>query len=135
MITDPISDYIIRIKNASLARHLFAEIPFSKIKREMTSILYDQGFISSYKICDPDKDRKFPTIKVALKYDVLTKSPVISEFKRISKPGLRKYASVPDIPEYMNGLGTCILSTSKGLLTSTQARKQNVGGELICYIF
>ena len=132
MLTDPISDYLTRIRNASRAGHRVVEIPASNLKKEMTKILFDQGFILSYKFED---DKVQGTIKIALKYDRLTKEPVIKKIRRISKPGLRKYASSDDMPRVLNGLGIAIVSTSHGVMTSKQAKRDNVGGEVLCYVY
>lgn len=133
MITDPISDYIVRIRNASLARHPFVDIPVSILKKDMTTILYDQGYISSYKICETNLGRS--VIRIAVKYDQLTGQPVISQFKRISKPGLRKYVSVKEFQSFYNGLGVSILSTSRGVISGGDTKRFNVGGELLCCVF
>jgi len=128
----PVSDYLTRIRNAVAAGHRTVEIPASNLKKELTKILFDQGYILSYKFID---DNKQGFIKIALKYDKVTKEPVIKEIQRISKPGLRKYAGHGEIPRILNGLGISIVSTSKGLMTGKQAKKNNVGGELLCYVY
>lgn len=130
-LTDPIADYLTRIRNAQIAGHRIVEIPASKMKKSITEILYDQGYILKYKF----EDGLPGTIKIALKYDNKSKLPVIKKLGRISTPGLRKYASVDEIPRIINGLGIAIVSTSKGLMTDKQARRENVGGELICYVY
>ncbi|MGB5237498.1 MAG: 30S ribosomal protein S8 [Flavobacteriaceae bacterium] len=132
MLTDPIADYLTRIRNASRAGHRVVEIPASNLKREMTKILFDQGFILSYKF---DDDQVQGSIKIALKYDRSTKEPVIKKMKRISKPGLRKYASSTEMPRVLNGLGIAIVSTSHGVMTSKQANREKVGGEVLCYVY
>ncbi|MEM7381703.1 MAG: 30S ribosomal protein S8 [Bacteroidota bacterium] len=132
MFTDPISDYLTRIRNASSAGHRVVEIPASNLKKEITKILFDQGYILSYKF---DEDKVQGTIKIALKYDRLTKEPVIKKIQRISKPGLRKYAGSDDLPRVLNGLGVAIVSTSHGVMTSKQAKRDNVGGEVLCYVY
>lgn len=132
MFTDPIADYLTRIRNASSAGHRVVEIPASNLKKEVTKILFDQGYILSYKFED---DRVQGIIKIALKYDKATKEPVIKKIQRISKPGLRKYAGSEDMPRVLNGLGVAIVSTSHGVMTSKQARKENVGGEVLCYVY
>ena len=132
MFTDPIADFLTRIRNASRAGHRVVEIPASNLKKEMTKILFDQGYILSYKFED---DKVQGTIKIALKYDRLTKEPVIKKIRRISKPGLRKYASSDDMPRVLNGLGIAIVSTSHGVMTSKQAERDNVGGEVLCYVY
>jgi small subunit ribosomal protein S8 len=132
MNLDPVSDYLTRIRNAVAAGHRTVEIPASNLKKEMTKILFDQGYILSYKFID---DEKQGVIKIALKYDKQTQEPVIKKIQRISKPGLRKYAGHDGIPRVLNGLGISIVSTSKGLMTGKQAQKANVGGELLCYVY
>jgi small subunit ribosomal protein S8 len=132
MFTDPISDYLTRIRNASRAGHRVVEIPASNLKKEITKILFDQGYILSYKF---EEDKVQGIIKIALKYDKQTKEPVIKKIQRISKPGLRKYAASEDLPRILNGLGVAIVSTSHGVMTSKQAKKENVGGEVLCYVY
>lgn len=132
MVTDPIADYLTRIRNAQMAGHTVVDIPASNMKKKMTEILYDQGYILQYKF---DDEGPQGTIKIALKYDAVTKRPAIRELVRISKPGLRKYTHVGGIPRIKNGLGVAILSTSKGVITDKKARELNVGGEIICYIY
>ncbi len=131
MNTDPISDYLTRIRNANSAGHRVVSIPASKLKLEITKILFDQGYILSYK---EEKDSVQGSIKIALKYDRLTKEPVIKKLQRISTPGLRKYVSSNEVPRVLNGLGIAIVSTSHGVMTGKQAKKENVGGEVICYV-
>lgn len=131
MNTDPISDYLTRMRNAIAANHKVVEIPTSKIKKEITKILFDQGYILNYKFVD---DTNPGIIKIALKYHPVTKQSAISQLKRISKPGLRKYVGVDNMPSVLNGLGIAIVSTSHGMMTDKEARQQNVGGEIICYI-
>lgn len=133
MTTDPISDYLTRVRNAVKAGHRVVEIPASNLKKEVTKILFDQGYVLSYKF----EDDKGPqgTIKIALKYDKITKDPVIKKIQRISKPGLRKYVSSSEIPRVLNGLGIAIVSTSAGVMTGKQAQSQNVGGEVLCYVY
>lgn len=132
MLTDPISDYLTRIRNASRAGHRVVEIPASNLKKEMTKILFDQGYILSYKFEDDNLQGR---IKIALKYDKITKEPVIKKIRRISKPGLRKYASSDQMPRILNGLGIALVSTSHGVMTSKQAKRDNVGGEVLCYVY
>jgi small subunit ribosomal protein S8 len=132
MFTDPIADYLTRIRNASSAGHRVVEIPASNLKREVTKILFDQGYILSYKF---EENEIQGIIKIALKYDRLTKEPVIRKIQRISTPGLRKYASSGDMPRVLNGLGVAIVSTSHGVMTSKQAQRDNVGGEVLCYVY
>ena len=133
MNIDPISDFLTRVRNAVTAGHRVVEIPASKVKKEITKILFDQGYILSYKFEDDNGPQG--TIKIALKYDKLTKDPVIKDIQRISKPGLRKYTSSSDIPRILNGLGIAIVSTSHGVMTGKQAQDQNVGGEVLCYVY
>ena len=132
MTTDPIADYLTRIRNAVLASHRVVEIPASNLKKEITKILFDQGYILSYKFEDNTAQG---TIKIALKYDKLTKESVIKNIQRISKPGLRKYAGANEVPRILNGLGIAIVSTSHGVMTGKQARAQKVGGEVLCYVY
>ena len=132
MYTDPIADYLTRIRNAAKANHKVVEIPASNLKKEITKILFDQGYILSYKFDDSTVQG---TIKIALKYDKETKESVIRDIQRISKPGLRKYSSSSSIPRILNGLGIAIVSTSKGLMTGKKAKQLNVGGEVICYVY
>jgi len=132
MYTDPIADYLTRIRNAVKANHRVVEIPASNLKKEITKILFEQGYILSYKFDDSTVQG---TIKIALKYNKETKEPVIKKIQRISKPGLRKYASADEMPRILNGLGIAIVSTSHGVLTGKQAHKDNVGGELLCYVY
>jgi len=132
MFTDPIADYLTRIRNASSAGHRVVEIPASNLKKEVTKILFDQGYILSYKF---EENKVQGTIKIALKYDRLTKEPVIRKIQRLSTPGLRKYASSGDMPRVLNGLGIAIVSTSHGVMTSKQAQRDNVGGEVLCYVY
>lgn len=132
MYTDPIADFLTRIRNAVRANHKVVEIPASNLKKEITKILFDQGYILSYKF---DDNSVQGTIKIALKYDKETKESVIKDIQRISKPGLRKYSGSTTLPRILNGLGIAIVSTSKGLMTGKQAKQQNVGGEVICYVY
>jgi small subunit ribosomal protein S8 len=132
MNTDPVADYLTRIRNANQAGLKTVEIPSSNIKKEITKILVDQGFILNYKIID---DNLQGIIKIALKYDKLTKEPVIKKIHRISTPGLRQYSGSDSLPRILNGLGISIVSTSQGVMTGKQAAKENVGGELICYVY
>jgi small subunit ribosomal protein S8 len=130
-MTDPIADYLTRIRNAVLANHRIVEIPSSNIKKDITKILFDQGFILNYKF---EEDTKPGLIKIALKYHPATKQPAISTMTRISKPGLRKYASTDELPRVLNGLGIAIISTSHGVMTDKEARRLKIGGEVICYV-
>ena len=132
MYTDPIADYLTRIRNANNARHRIVEIPASKLKKEITKILFDQGFILSYKF---EEGTVQGTIKIALKYDKVTKEPIIRHIERASRPGLRKYAGADNLPRVLNGLGIAIISTSQGVMTGKKARELNIGGEVICYVF
>jgi small subunit ribosomal protein S8 len=132
MLTDPISDYLTRIRNASKAGHRVVDIPGSNLKRQITKILFDQGYILSYKFED---DKVQGNIKIALKYDKSTKEPIIKRLERVSKPGLRKYSGSSDLPRVLNGLGIAIVSTSHGVMTSKQAQQENVGGEVLCYVY
>ncbi|MFR9603536.1 MAG: 30S ribosomal protein S8 [Rikenellaceae bacterium] len=132
-MTDPIADFLTRIRNAVKANHKVVEAPGSKIKEAMTKILFEQGYILAYKF---DKDEKgFSTIKIALKWNAQTKTNAIKNLKRVSRPGLRQYSSVDDMPRVLNGLGIAIVSTSKGIMVDAQARKENVGGEVLCYVW
>ena len=132
-MTDPIADFLTRIRNAVKANHKVVVAPVSKIKEAITRILFEQGYILAYKF---DKDEKgHPVIKVALKWDATGKVNAIKDLKRVSRPGLRQYSSVADMPRVINGLGTAIVSTSKGIMTGAQAVRENVGGEVLCYIY
>ncbi|GIZ14656.1 30S ribosomal protein S8 [Capnocytophaga catalasegens] len=132
MYTDPIADFLTRIRNASSAGHRVVQIPASNLKKEITKILFDQGFILSYKF---EEEGIQGTIKIALKYDKVTKEPVIRKIERVSTPGLRKYVSSAELPRVLNGLGIAIISTSKGVMTDKQARELKVGGEVICNVY
>ena len=132
MYTDPIADYLTRIRNANNARHRIVEIPASKLKKEITKILFDQGFILSYKF---EEGTVQGTIKIALKYDKVTKEPIIRHIERASRPGLRKYTGADNLPRVLNGLGIAIISTSQGVMTGKKARELNIGGEVICYVY
>ncbi|MGS2764283.1 30S ribosomal protein S8 [Sinomicrobium sp. M5D2P9] len=132
MYTDPIADYLTRIRNANSAGHRVVEIPASNLKKEITKILFDQGYILSYKFEDNSVQG---IIKIALKYDKATKEPIIKKIQRVSKPGLRKYVGSADLPRVLNGLGVAIVSTSHGVMTSKQAKQDNVGGEVLCYVY
>jgi small subunit ribosomal protein S8 len=133
MYTDPIADYLTRIRNAVKANHRVVEVPASNMKKEMTKILFDKGYISNYKF--EETDNKQGNIKIALKYNASTKLPAITAIRRISKPGLRKYVKADRIPRVINGLGIAIVSTSHGLMTDKEARQMNVGGEVICFVY
>jgi small subunit ribosomal protein S8 len=132
MTTDPISDYLTRVRNAIGANHRIVEIPASNIKKEITKVLHEKGYIQNYKFEDDDKQGK---IKIALKYNPATKQPAIIKIDRISKPGLRKYVGIDNLPKVINGLGIAILSTSKGVITDKEARDLRVGGEVLCYVY
>ncbi|GAB2780466.1 30S ribosomal protein S8 [Salinimicrobium soli] len=132
MNTDPIADYLTRIRNAVAANHRVVEIPASNLKKEITKILFDQGYILSYKFDDSTAQG---SIKIALKYDKVSKEPVIKKIQRISKPGLRKYAGANELPRILNGLGIAIVSTSHGVMTGKQAQQEKVGGEVLCYVY
>ena len=131
-VTDPIADYLTRIRNAQQARHRVVNIPNSKMKRRITEILYEQGFIHKYTFQGEGKDA---VITIAIKYDAETKEPVIRQLGRMSKPGLRMFVSHSELPRIISGLGVAIISTSKGLMTDKEARRQNLGGECICYVY
>ena len=131
MNTDPIADYLTRIRNANSAGHKVVSIPASNVKKEITKILFDQGYILSYKFED---DTTQGSIKIALKYNSYSKEPVIKKLERISSPGLRKYSDSISLPRVLNGLGIAIVSTSKGLMTGKKAKQSNVGGEILCYV-
>jgi len=134
MVIDPISDYLTRIRNAQQAGHRLVEIPASKVKKRITEILYDKGYILKYKFEDEGNFGQ-GTIKIALKYDASTKTPVIKNLKRVSTPGLRQYRGTGELPKVLSGLGIAIISTSKGLMTDKEARALGVGGEVLCEIF
>jgi small subunit ribosomal protein S8 len=132
MTTDPIADFLTRVRNAQMAGHRIVEIPASNLKKRITEILYHQGYILKYKFEDDDKQG---VIKIALKYDSETKEPAIRSLERVSRPGLRQYAKPVDFKRVKNGLGIAILSTSKGVMTDKDAKSQKVGGEVLCYIY
>ena len=132
MYTDPIADYLTRVRNAVKANHTVVEIPASNLKKEITKILFDQGYILSYKLVDSSVQG---TIKIALKYYKDTKESVLKDIQIISKPGLRKFSGASKLPRILNGLGIAIVSTSKGVMTGKQAKQLNVGGEVICYVY
>ena len=131
-MTDPIADYLTRIRNAQMAKHKVVEIPSSNMKKSMTKILFEQGYILNYKFVDEGVQG---TIKIALKYNGQTKQPVIKKLQRVSSPGLRVYKSATDLPRVLNGLGIAIISTSIGVVTDKTARAENVGGEILCYVY
>ncbi|PWH83386.1 30S ribosomal protein S8 [Algibacter marinivivus] len=132
MYSDPIADFLTRIRNAVRANHRVVEIPASNLKKDITKILFEQGYILSYKFDDSSVQG---TIKIALKYNKETKEPVIKKLQRISTPGLRKYAGANELPRILNGLGIAIVSTSHGVMTGKQAKRDNVGGEVLCYVY
>ncbi len=132
MVTDPIADFLTRIRNAQMAGHRVVDIPASNLKKRMTEILYNQGYILKYKF---EEDKKQGIIKIALKYDMATKQPAIQSMERVSSPGLRQYAKPVEFRRVKNGLGVAIMSTSKGVMTDKDAKAQNIGGEVLCYIY
>ncbi|PKO96184.1 MAG: 30S ribosomal protein S8 [Bacteroidetes bacterium HGW-Bacteroidetes-7] len=131
-MTDPISDFLTRVRNASMAGHKIVEIPASKVKLELTRILHEKGYVISYKLVE---GTPFNTIKIALKYHPETKKSAIKKISRVSRPGLRKYVDVENMPRVLNGLGVAIISSSKGMITDKEAKELNVGGEVICYVY
>ncbi|MEL6606811.1 MAG: 30S ribosomal protein S8 [Bacteroidota bacterium] len=133
MITDPIADYLTRLRNGIKARHSVVTIPASNIKKEITKVLHEKGYIRNYQF--DDEANVQGVIKIALKYNTDTKQPAILKLERVSKPGLRKYTDRENMPEVINGLGIAILSTSKGVMSDKEARKMNVGGEVLCYVY
>lgn len=133
VVTDPIADYLTRIRNAQMAGHKVVTIPASNLKKSLTEILYRNGFIHRYKFNDDDGPQG--TISIALKYLKPDNVPVIRSMKRVSRPGLRIYKKATDIPRVIDGLGIAVISTSKGLMTDQEARQQNLGGEVLCYIY
>lgn len=132
MTTDPIADYLTRLRNALKARKKVVEIPASNLKKDITRILFEKGYILNYKF---EEDSKQGIIKIALKYNSGTKAPAIKVLQRASRPGLRKYSGSDDLPRVLNGLGVSIISTSKGVMTDKEARQENVGGEVLCYVY
>lgn len=131
MITDPIADFLTRIRNAVNAKHRIVEVPASNVKKAITQILFEKGYILNYKFEDEGPQG---TIKIALKYHPVTKQPAIMSIQRVSSPGLRKYADSENLPRVMNGLGIAIISTSQGIMTDKEARKLHIGGEVLCYV-
>ena len=132
MVTDPIADYLTRIRNGQMANHRIVEIPASNLKKRITEILYDKGYILKYKFED---DNKQGLIKIALKYEANTKVPAIRSLERVSRPGLRQYAKPTELARVKSGLGIAIISTSKGVMTDKEARSQNLGGEVLCRVW
>lgn len=133
MITDPIADYLTRLRNGIKARHSVVTIPASNMKKEITKVLHEKGYIRNYQF--DDQANVQGVIKIALKYNTDTKQSAILKLQRISKPGLRKYTDRENLPEVINGLGIAILSTSKGVMSDKEARKMNIGGEVLCYVY
>jgi small subunit ribosomal protein S8 len=131
-MTDPIADYLTRLRNAIMAKHRVVEIPASNLKKEITKILFEKGYILNYKFIDEGPQG---TIKVALKYDAVTKTNAIKSLQRVSSPGLRKYTGFKDMPRVINGLGIAIISTSQGVMTDKEASVQKIGGEVLCYVY
>jgi small subunit ribosomal protein S8 len=132
MLTDPIADYLTRIRNAIKANHRIVEIPASNLKKEITKVLHDKGYIKNFRF---EEDNKQGKIKIALKYNPQTKQSAITSIERASTPGLRKYVNADTLPRVLNGLGIAILSTSKGVISDKEARKEHIGGEVLCYIY
>lgn len=131
MITDPIADYLTRVRNAVNAKHRIVEVPASNVKKAITKILFEKGYILNYKF---EEEGPQGTIKIALKYHPVTKQPAIMSIDRVSRPGLRQYADSENLPRVMNGLGIAIISTSRGIMTDKEARKLHIGGEVLCYV-
>jgi len=131
-MTDPIADYLTRLRNAILAKHKVVEVPASNLKKEITKILFDKGYILNYKFVEEGPQG---TIKIALKYNPQTKENAIQSLKRVSRPGLRKYTGYKDMPRVINGLGIAVLSTSKGVMTDKEASELKIGGEVLCYVY
>jgi len=132
-MTDPIADLLTRIRNAIMAGHKVVEAPASNLKKEIARILFEKGYILSYKVLDDDGTQGI--LKIALKYNPKSKKPAIKDLQRVSRPGLRHYTGVDDLPRVLNGLGIAIISTSKGLMTDKEAKKENIGGEVLCYVY
>jgi small subunit ribosomal protein S8 len=131
-VTDPIADYLTRLRNAIRANHRVVDIPASGVKKEITKILFEKGYILNYKF---EEEGPQGNIKIALKYDKVTKSSAIKDLKRVSKPGLRKYTGSENLPRVLNGLGIAILSTSQGVMSDKEARQHGIGGEVLCYVY
>ena len=132
MSTDTIADYLTRIRNGIMAGQRVVEMPASKLREGITKVLYDKGYIAKFKVVE---DGQFPSIKIALKYDRISRQSAITGLERVSKPGLRRYAGVKTMPRVLNGMGIAIVSTSKGVMTDKEARDLNVGGEVLCYVY
>lgn len=131
-MTDPIADYLTRLRNAIKANHRVVDIPSSSLKKELTKVLFDKGYIQNFKF---EQVGPQGNIKIALKYNPITKAPAIVKLQRISKPGLRKYAGAGELPRVLNGLGVAIISTSKGIMTDKEARTEHIGGEVLCHVY
>ncbi len=131
-MTDPIADYLTRLRNAMMAKHKIVEIPASNVKKDITRILYEKGYVLNYKFED---DGVQGIIKIALKYHPESKQPAIKSLRRVSRPGLRQYKGKDDLPRVLNGLGIAILSTSQGVMSDKEARKKSIGGEVLCYVY
>ncbi|MGB8491347.1 MAG: 30S ribosomal protein S8 [Bacteroidales bacterium] len=132
-MTDPIADLLTRIRNAILAKHKVVEAPASNLKKEVARILFEKGYVLSYKVVEGDNAQG--TLKIALKYNPKNKKPAIKKIERASRPGLRYYTGADDLPRVLNGLGIAIISTSRGLMTDKEAKKENIGGEVLCYVY
>ncbi len=132
-MTDPVADFLTRLRNAMKANHRIVEIPASNLKKEITKVLFDKGYILNYKFEDSDNNQG--SIKIALKYNPVTKESAITKLERVSSPGLRKYVQADALPRVLNGLGVAILSTSKGVMTDKEAKQLNIGGEVMCYVY
>jgi len=132
-MTDPIADLLTRIRNAIMAGHKVVEAPASNLKKEIARILFEKGYILSYKVVDGENKQNM--LKIALKYNPKSKKPAIKKIQRVSRPGLRRYIGGDDMPRVLNGLGIAIISTSKGLMTDKEAKKENIGGEVLCYVY
>jgi small subunit ribosomal protein S8 len=132
-MTDPIADLLTRIRNAIMAGHKIVEAPASNLKKEVARILFEKGYILSYKVIDGEGPQGI--LKIALKYNPKSKKPAIKEIQRVSRPGLRQYIGVDEMPRVLNGLGIAIISTSKGLMTDKEAKKEKIGGEVLCYVY
>ena len=132
-MTDPIADLLTRIRNAIMAGHKVVEVPASNLKKEVARILFEKGYILSYKVVEGDTAQG--VLKIALKYNPKSKKPAIKDLQRVSRPGLRHYAGADELPRVLNGLGIAIISTSRGLMTDKEAKKENIGGEVLCYVY
>jgi small subunit ribosomal protein S8 len=132
-MTDPIADLLTRIRNAIMAGHKVVEAPASNLKKEVARILFEKGYILSYKVIEGDGPQG--VLKIALKYNAKSKKPAIKRIQRVSRPGLRQYIGIDDMPRVLNGLGIAIISTSKGLMTDKEAKTEKIGGEVLCYVY